>query len=416
MINLSLLKNPSYLKKYLKGSIISGVSGGNILYEILQGEVGVVRNEQQKAEIIATLSQGAFFVEPSLFTKKNPAVTTIALNDAIVLSIDEQNAADFIKNEPELAYELFKSLCVRLDKVSTELEMKTGNPWIDPDGSEKGLYLQTPAEPAAEPQEQKTVPVTAEIAKAPSGKPASFFLLPEGHGCYELPLPNSDSVLLMNKEYQCPVCRKSFLSPTVRSSKLCLDHTDPDMRCHFKDIEPLYYDVVTCPHCLYSALAQVFSTPDKSKIELKKVLTAKNIKAEIHTETERGTYSIFAGYYLALLCAPLSFTKHHLMTASLYLKLSRVYHDCGDEKMARATEYKALKAYMNAYENVEIPPDQDQQLCIIIGELYLKLGEKKDSAAFFYKAKLNKTGAPALKKHAEERIYDIRYADESAAE
>ncbi len=411
MVNLSLLKNPSYLKKYPKGSFISGESGGSIMFEILQGEVGVVRNQkQQKAEVIATLNPGAFFVEPSLFTEKDTAVTTIALNDAIVLSIDERNAADFIKNEPELAYELFKELCVRLDKVSSELEAKNGRPWIDPDCSANGLRLQKPAEPAEEPPEQKTAPTAAEIAKTPSDKSASFSLFPEGHGCYELPLPKSDSVYLMKKKYECPICGKDFHTPVVRTSKLTLDHTDPDMRNHFKDIEPLYFDVIICPHCLFSALEQVFDKPDKLKTELRNEL--KNIIAEIRPENGKDTYSVFAGYYLALFCAPLSFSNNLLMTASLYLKLSRVYHDSGDEKMAETTERKALEAYMYAYENVEIPPKQDQQLCVTIGELYFKLGDIKNAAAFFYKAKMNKSGSPALKQHAEDRIYDIRHGDD----
>lgn len=417
MVNLSLLKNPSYLKKYPKGSFISGESGGSILFEILQGEVGVIRNQkQQKAEIIATLYPGAFFAEPSLFADKNPAVTTIALNDAIVLSIDENNAADFIKDEPELVYELLKAMCIRLDKVSTELEAKNERPWIDPDGSESGFRLQTPADPAKEPLKQKTVTPVAEKDKTPSNKTAIFSLFPEGHGCYELSLPNSDSVHLMSKEHQCPLCRKSFHTLAVRPSKLTLDHMDPDMRNHFKDIEPLYYDVITCPHCLYSALAQVFDKPDRVKTELQNELKSKDIRSEIHTGKERDTYSVFAGYYLALFCAPLAFTKHQLMTASLYLKLSRVYHDCGDKIMAEKTEQKALDAYMYAYQNVQIPPNQDQQLCVIIGEIYLKLGDRKNAADFFFKAKLNKAGSPALKKHAEDRIYDIRHDGASECE
>ena len=128
----------------------------------------------------------------------------------------------------------------------------------------------------------------------------------------------------------------------------------------------------------------------------------------IHQDCQKNTDSVFAGFYLALFCAPISFSKHHLITGKLLYKLSRVYQDAGDESMERLTINKALEQYLSAYEKVGVSPSQEQQICILIGELYLKQGELKDAISFFSKAKSSKNSSPVLKNHAESRIYDIR--------
>jgi hypothetical protein len=63
---------------------------------------------------------------------------------------------------------------------------------------------------------------------------------------------------------------------------------------------------------------------------------------------------------------------------------------------------------MAMYLTENSDPGQEQQLCIIIGELYLKLGDLKNAKDFFFKAKTNRGGTPLLKTQAENRLLDIR--------
>ena len=72
------------------------------------------------------------------------------------------------------------------------------------------------------------------------------------------------------------------------------------------------------------------------------------------------------------------------------------------------TARRALENYLNAYEKIGIPEVQEQQVCILIGELYLKLGDLKNAVSFFFKAKTSRISTPVLKNHADNRIYDIR--------
>ena len=69
---------------------------------------------------------------------------------------------------------------------------------------------------------------------------------------------------------------------------------------------------------------------------------------------------------------------------------------------------EALDAYMYVYQNIDVPASQDQQLCLVIAELSFKLGRFREAKDFFFKVKINRNGAPLLKRQAENRLYEIR--------
>jgi hypothetical protein len=69
---------------------------------------------------------------------------------------------------------------------------------------------------------------------------------------------------------------------------------------------------------------------------------------------------------------------------------------------------KALEAYVNVYEQGDLTGSQEQQLCLIIGELSYKINDMKNALEFLFKAKNIPDGAPLLKTQAEDRIFEIR--------
>lgn len=120
------------------------------------------------------------------------------------------------------------------------------------------------------------------------------------------------------------------------------------------------------------------------------------------------TDSLFAGYYLALLCAPSCFPSNAPVSAKLYLKLSRIYQDCGDKHMEDESAKKALEAYLRVYEKGGLMGSQQQQICLIIGELSYKTNDLENAINYFLKAKNMLLGASFLKTQAQKRINDIR--------
>jgi uncharacterized protein (DUF2225 family) len=195
-----------------------------------------------------------------------------------------------------------------------------------------------------------------------------------------------------------------------------VERTDLDLRVHYKGVEPLYYDVVTCPNCLYSALEAMFDFPDKPRAELLNELSEMKPRIQFKPGSDFDSYSVFAGHYLALHCAPKSFSKPGLATAKLLLNLSRIYADCGDGDMEEKTAKQALDAYLHAYENMDLNKDQFYQLCVTIGNLSIALDDFNMAKNFFFRVKTSRDCAPVLKRQAEDRLYAIHELERSMHE
>jgi uncharacterized protein (DUF2225 family) len=405
LLKLGVIKKLSSAKKYARGTVMAQAGNVAEMYIVLRGEVGLFYNySAQNKTMDIKAGPGEFFGETALFLEKGMPYTAVALTDVFALPVNRFSVIDFLRDEPEMAFELLKEMSGRLDG--------TGGANERPNAAAPKPH---PAKaPAVKPEAPKAEAPAAPPPPAPAAKPEpegpspDFSLFPEGHGSYQLQMSNADTTYLMEKSYTCPICKKEFKGLKVKTSKLVLDKTDSDMRTRYQGIEPMYYDVVTCPHCLFSALSEMFGSIDKPAPGLLAELQAIKPQANVKTGVEMDTFSVFAGYYLALYCAPKCFTGYRLATAKLLLKLSRIYQDCGDGPMEEETSRRALEAYMDVYQNVDISASLDQQLCLIVGELHLKLNDLANAKSFFFKAKANRDGTPLLKDQAESRIMDIR--------
>lgn len=411
MINISTIKNVSHIKKCPRGTIVTGDGIGNILFVILKGEIGVYTNYRQpNAEIISTLGVGDLFADPGLLTDKKASYATVSLSDTVIMSVEKTALTDFLKEEPELVFELLKDLFLRLDNANQSnrsLLIQYGDKSKQvQDKKEPKLDLTAVSKPETPINSDKAVTPAPIISSMEQRR--DFMLFPSEHGTYKLPLEEHNLGALMNKSHVCPICKTGFDALTVRPSKLSVTSTDSDLRYHYKGIEPIYYEVLTCPNCLYSALPDVFGEPDKSKPDILHGLEPlKSSVGDLFT-SDKSTESIFAGFYLALHTAPISYIKYQMVAGKLLYKLSRVYQDVGDEALASSTAKRALDNYLYAYSNVGTSPSQEQQICVLIGELYLKQNDLKNAVSFLSKAKSCPGSSPVLKNHADNRIYEIR--------
>lgn len=76
--------------------------------------------------------------------------------------------------------------------------------------------------------------------------------------------------LLFDKSYTCPLCDKEFKSKTVKVGKAKLIGTDMDLRPKYEIVDMLKYDVISCPHCGYTALSRFFkflTAPQAKKVK-----------------------------------------------------------------------------------------------------------------------------------------------------
>lgn len=434
-MNLSALKDLKYAKKYLKNCIINTHSYP-ALYIVLSGEVGEYTGyRKQNQQLISKYGTGEYFGESALFFNIKAKNEFIALTDVIAIAVSRAQAADFIRDEPGFAFELMKEFYGKQTGIAPQAETTApplsesvqsavvpGQPEPDdvvapaavvaPAKPAKPVASAGPAQPAhaADPapaveKKKDRAPQAAQSAPAEKSVTALF---PEGHKRYELSMNNQDRDHLLQKKCVCPLCNREFNMLRVREAKLVHQDTDRDMRTRYKNIEPLYYGVVTCPSCHYSALEEMFGHPDKpGRAKLPEgfdALTGPDYKFGLEMDAD----SVFAGYYLALHCAPHCFARYQMAQAKLLYRLHQIYKDAGDADMEMQTAGKALDAYQYIYLNLDVPANQDQQLCTLMGELTLKLGDPKSAKEYFFKARMNKQGTPLLQRHAEDRLYDIK--------
>lgn len=407
MINIDKLNDISKAKNYQKGTVISKDGLGIGMHIVLQGEVAILDSRDNK--VITVVEPGDFFDEGLLLNGRKLNYTSLAITDVIALPITKENFFELTASQPSFVFELLKAMSERIEKINTDYEALAGHRWaeygpveFDLSEDKKPKENEIKAAPALEETEQKKEP-------QPVASHKGFELFPEGHtGNYVLPLNNDDNLHKCEIDYSCPICGSKFKGLRILYTKLALAGTDNDTRKHYKDIEPIFYEVVTCPNCLYSALAPMFETAGDMNKEL--ALRMKDLKktANFNFGPKPDSSAVFASYYLALLCAPGVFSKAQLVQAKLLHRLSWIYNECKDEQMELKTKKQALDKYLEAYSKLSLSPDQEQQVCMIIGELFFQLGNIRDAKTYYYNTKMNRQVSMALRKRAESRFEEIK--------
>ncbi len=90
---------------------------------------------------------------------------------------------------------------------------------------------------------------------------------------------------LLDKTYECPICYNSFKNRAIRAGKARLVGTDMDLRARFEHIEPLKYDIVSCPKCGFTTVTRFFKpvTPMQRKNILEKISASYKGDSQEHT-------------------------------------------------------------------------------------------------------------------------------------
>jgi tetratricopeptide (TPR) repeat protein len=242
-------------------------------------------------------------------------------------------------------------------------------------------------------------------------------LFPQGHGDYrfpDLPEPLPDGVVFQAKE-TCPICGVSFQNTMLLESKLVRRQMDPDLREHYKGIEPMHYEVYTCPQCWYSALKDQFPQAEPAQpAHLLGELVTFHTELALEFDEFRDAAAVFTSYYLALHCAPRCFVNAELQIGKLWTRLAWLYTDCGDEKMTEYAHKRALEAYEIAFQHVDLSPRGLQRLYFIQGDLLYKLQRFAEAKDKFFKAKTHRGGTEMIRNYAEDRLELIRKVEKQA--
>ncbi len=223
--------------------------------------------------------------------------------------------------------------------------------------------------------------------------------------------------MLLDKTHECPICSNTFKNRALRTGKAKLIGTDIDLRSKFEGIEPLKYDVVSCPKCGFTAVTRFFKpvTPVQRKTIMDKISSHYKPQAEptgIYTFEEA-----VARYKLALANAVVKNAKAS-EKAYICLRAGWLCRSWSEDLEAKESsdpklieQAKALEAEFtkNAYEGfIAARQGESFPMCgmdentvdYLIGSMAMKLGHYEVSAKMIASLLQSTSASPRIKEKA----------------
>jgi len=219
---------------------------------------------------------------------------------------------------------------------------------------------------------------------------------------------------LFEKSYTCPHCRRTFTSARpfyAHPGLVATEHPEAsryEFRIFYRDFEAEWYDVVTCPHCYFSALDGSYSGEKMlyaTRYE-QKLVEARAI-VWLDFEEERNIDFVLGQHYLALICAP-AFSNYRQVIAHLWMNLKWICKNAGEEQLAQISEEQALRAYKSVYSECFLTPEQEQQVCMQVANMLLQSGDTRGAREWAAKVRMNRMGKSVYASLMEQLIEDAR--------
>ncbi len=235
-------------------------------------------------------------------------------------------------------------------------------------------------------------------------------VIPEGHKKYSYEMANNYDDLLLERKMKCPICGHEFkaFQPKFRSAKVL--KIEKDLRKICEPYSPEWYNIVTCPECLYSEYNNEFNNLSKIYVEdAEKSLNKVSVLKSQMNLKELNINTIFMQYYLAMMCS-VNPRYRDLKMAKSWLNLSWLYSDVEDKEMHEYAYLKAYEAYNNFYLNAtsNLSDEDEQKITMILAELSRKQGKNEDALKLFFKVTQIKNGNKQISTMAQDSIMDIK--------
>ena len=291
------------------------------------------------------------FGEMTILTGQPSYYTVVALSEATVLRVPESNFEAFIQGDHQNAMNIMKTMARNLSMVNMNMNLLIEELQ---ELSKEDQNLKRLLDSVSMPQPGELhlseargagqeEPASAESTNAQAG------LYPPGHKGYPGVTHPEYAEFTFSKEYVCPNCGRKFSGERIFRSKLVLKSTGQDaerydLQRFYKDFEPEWYEVVTCPHCYFSAISETFmDTKNLNKEQFEERLIRLYSTLNLDFVTERNLDFVFCQHYLALECAN-GLPKGLYQTARLWNSLIWFYHSAGDGALCQRDGSRCLPA------------------------------------------------------------------------
>jgi len=369
------------------------------LYKVMSGAVALYLNYGEDDEyLVGVQSFPNCFGELTILAGRPNLYTAVALGETVILSVPEDAFDAFIHNDPQNAIIIMKTMARNFSMVNMNMNLlvdelkeisKSG-------GGDSGLYERLADQYGMINLDSAPAPEAADKASAETCVDPLGLYLP-GHKGYSGTIHPEYSSYVYKREYSCPHCGKSFSGKNIFRSRLYPKQHDPwdtrfDLREDFNDFDPIWYEIVTCPHCAFSAFTNFFIEPQillVTRFEDRLKAAAEVMKPLLKAEPD--LEHIFTQHYLALICAQ-GYSTRRQITAKLWTSICWLDEDAGDKKMELLAADRAASALMEVDDCCELTPAQEQRTFLMIAAMLWKQNKGVQAREWAVKARSNRSG------------------------
>ena len=288
---------------------------GNEMYIILKGSIGVfLTNAIGSLTQVATIGNGDFFGEMAIVDNLPRSASCIALEDTIAVAITKDNLQEFLATCPEIAGQMLERMSGRIRKLDAELYKN--NRFV----------------------KNRHVPVFR--------VPAEF---KQGHA---VRAPYQDPKFLQEYKQACPICGKAVTAVGLKRKILEEKAFHTDCRIIYAGCDPLWLEVLSCPHCSYTNHHLRFFGLNNFEYELVSKLLVKEHKPVVDSRIEkRGAFDIKVIQYLQAI----NINEHinpgdNLLIGGLWRNLFWMCKDASEMEFAKYSARMAIEKYKAAFE------------------------------------------------------------------
>lgn len=333
---------------------------------LLHGRVGISRRTRQGLIYEAAGPGSVIGVLDVL--EQVPATTTVRTEEeTITLSLSRQDLLSFLKEHPHEALALLKVLAGYLRQTGAVLDVTV-----------------PPTTPNPEKEAQDETPNNQKENEKTGDSP--FYI----------------------KQHICPACEAQFSSLSIKSKYIRITKIDSDFCPYYKTVNPMFYEVLVCPHCGYAFTEEMGRLTEREKAIL--VAQMPEIRSSLSFSGERDFDLAVESFRLAIRCLEAIGAKK-LLLGKFYLKMAWLYRTAGKKEEERRNLQKAL-AYLEQSYQIEQSADPALELNLIylLGELNLRLGNEGAAARWFSQILEHpkRTANPSILNRTRDRWYEIR--------
>lgn len=292
---------------------------GEEMYIILKGSVGVfITSAIGTLTQVATITAGSFFGEMAIFDSLPRSASCIALENTVTVAVTKDNLHKFLATCPEIAMQMLENMSGRIRTLNDELYKN--NRFV----------------------KNRHVP--------------KFVVPTEYNSGHVVKNPYTDPVLVNQYKQACPICGKAVTVVGLKRNILEEKSFGLDCRITYACCDPLWTEVISCPHCYYTNHYLKFFDINNFEFELIKDIVNREHKPVLESRLEkRSDFDFLVIKYLQAI----NINEHinagsNALIGGLWRNLYWLSKDVDDNEFAKYAAKKAVAKYKTAIDENQI--------------------------------------------------------------